>query len=294
MADETKEFVDYWFPQESQDQLLALARAIGEIGPAAETRLAWSVFSSLIIAKQATASFATDISRTRPRRNFNKEVVLPFDAWHRRFREAEGRLPFVGTKPATGAVCSITVDDARALSLPDASVDFVLTSPPYLNAIDYLRSHRMSLVWMGHDLGQLRELRGTMCGSERGMWQIDGLPARLESRLTSDIVVPRQQALFRRYLADIKMVLGQIRRVLTPGGAAVIVLGSNLLAQDADDTVGVIRQISRQAGLHFVEAVTREIASARRSLPPPSAAGESSPLRKRMRNELMIALRNPP
>lgn len=290
---ESREFIDYWFPEGSQDQLLALARVIGGLDDVAERRLAWSVFSSLIIAKTATASFATDTSRTRPRRNFDKEIVLPFDAWRRRFKEAEDRLPFAGTKPAVGATCSISVADARELSLPDNSVDFVLTSPPYLNAIDYVRSHRMSLVWMGYDLAQLRELRGAMCGTERGMYQIDGLPTRLESRLSSEIVVPRRQAMFRRYLSDVRGVLGQLKRVLKPGGAAVLVFGPNLLTQDTDDTVEVIRQLSRQAGLHFIEGVTREIVGGR-SLPAPQDAGRGSPLRKRMRYEVMIALRNPP
>ena len=158
--------------------------------------------------------------------------------------------------------------DARELSLPDNSVDFVLISPPYRNAVDYVRSHRMSLVWIGYDLAQLRELRGAMCGTERGMYQIDGLPTRLESRLSSEIVVPRRQAMFRRYLSDVRGVLGQLKRVLKPGRAAVLVFGPNLLTQDTDNTVEVIRQLSRQAGLHFIEGMTREIVGGR-SLPAP-------------------------
>ncbi len=292
MPEESKEFIEYWFPAESQEQLLALARAIGEIDSTSESRLAWAVFSSLIIAKSATASYATDTSRTRPRRNFSKEVVLPFDAWERRFREAEKRMPFVGKKPPVGASCSISVADARALSIPDASVDFILTSPPYLNAIDYLRSHKMSLVWMGHDLADLRELRGTMCGSARGMYQIDGLPTRLESRLSSEIVVPRRQAIFRRYLSDVRRVFSQVKRVLKPGGVAILVFGPDLLTSDVDDTAQTIRQLSRQAGLHYVDGIPREIGGGR-SLPFPTSPSSDSPLAKRMRQELMIALRNP-
>ena len=292
MPEESKEFIEYWFPEESQTQLLSLARAIGELDSAAESRLAWAVFSSLIIAKTATASYATDTSRTRPRRNFEKNVVLPFDAWRRRFREAEVRMPFVGRKPPVGASCSISVADARALSIPDASVDFILTSPPYLNAIDYLRSHKMSLVWMGHDLTDLRELRGTMCGSARGMYQIDGLPTKLESRLSSEIVVPRKQAIFRRYLSDVRQVFSQVKRVLKPGGVAILVFGPNLLTSDIDDTAQTIRQLSRQAGLHYVYGIPREIGGGR-SLPFPTSPSSDSPLAKRMRQELMIALRNP-
>ncbi|MEW8143899.1 MAG: DNA methyltransferase [Candidatus Thiodiazotropha endolucinida] len=292
MPDESKAFIDYWFPDESQHQLLALVRAIGEMECAAESRLAWTVFSSLIIAKTATASYATDTSRTRPRRNFDKNITLPFDAWLRRFKEAENRMPFVGKKPPAGAKCRISVADARALSIPDASVDFILTSPPYLNAIDYLRSHRMSLVWMGHDLANLRALRGTMCGSTRGMYEIDGLPTKLEERLSYEIEVPRKQAVFRRYLSDVRQVFSQVKRVLKPGGAAILVFGPNLLTSDIDDTAQTIRQLSRQAGLHYVEGVPREIGGGR-SLPFPTSPNSDSPLAKRMRQELMIALRNP-
>jgi DNA modification methylase len=48
------------------------------------------------------------------------------------------------------------------------SVDAVLTSPPYLNAIDYMRGHRMSLVWLGHSLTELRHIRSNSIGAERG------------------------------------------------------------------------------------------------------------------------------
>ena len=47
----------------------------------------------------------------------------------------------------------VELGDARKLSaVENASIDAVLTSPPYLNAIDYLRGHRMSLVWLGSGL----------------------------------------------------------------------------------------------------------------------------------------------
>jgi hypothetical protein len=36
-------------------------------------------------------------------------------------------------------------------------VDLIFTSPPHLNAIDYLRCSKFSLVWMGHSIAALRE-----------------------------------------------------------------------------------------------------------------------------------------
>src|SRR5437764_985997 len=64
---------------------------------------------------------------------------------------------------------SVGLGDARALEdIGDGTVDVVLSSPPYLNAIDYMRGHRMSLVWLGHRVGELRAIRADSVGSERG------------------------------------------------------------------------------------------------------------------------------
>ena len=114
--------------------------------------------------------------------------------------------------------------DARALSLADASADFILTSPPYRNAIDYLRGHKFSLVWMGYPLSDIRELRGTMIGTERGLWSLDGLPQDLETRLQRADAVPRQVALMRRYLSDMKGFLSEVHRILRPKGLAIVVV----------------------------------------------------------------------
>jgi len=51
-------------------------------------------------------------------------------------------------------------------------VDFVLTSSPYANAIDYMRSHKFSLVWMGLSVSKLAMIRGQMVGAERGQRKV--------------------------------------------------------------------------------------------------------------------------
>jgi hypothetical protein len=72
---EEKEFLDYWFPKRSQRELFALAEAIrGERDrPIAE--FLWVVFSSLVVAKSAGASYALDLAHTRPHRDLDKEIV---------------------------------------------------------------------------------------------------------------------------------------------------------------------------------------------------------------------------
>jgi DNA modification methylase len=65
----------------------------------------------------------------------------------------------------------ITRGDARALPLADGAADLILTSPPYLNAIDYMRARGLTLVWLGYPLDVLRDARGGAIGTERGLFE---------------------------------------------------------------------------------------------------------------------------
>lgn len=286
---EDQQFLRYWFPPKSQKQLFALASAIDREPQGAERDLAWVVFSSLIIAKSAGASFALDISRSRPHKQPDKDIVPPFDGWGRRFKTAVARHPFLDKLPRGEA--TIVEGDARALALEDDTVDLVLTSPPYLNAIDYLRAHKFSLVWMGHDLQSLRELRGTMMGTERGLWNLDGLPASVERRLGEEVTASRRRAILRRYLSDMRKLLAEAKRVLRPGGVAVLVVGPSIMATDETDAVAVVSGLASSVDLETVGSATRSLSAGRRSLPPPFRASQENPLAKRMEQEILIAVR---
>ena len=54
-----------------------------------------------------------------------------------------------------------------SLPLEDASVDLIITSPPYAsNAIDYMRAHKFSLVWLGYPIDNLSKKRKEYIGGE--------------------------------------------------------------------------------------------------------------------------------
>lgn len=286
---EDQQFIKYWFPPESQRQLFALADAIGREPNRAEKDFAWVVFSSLIIAKLAGASLALDLPRSRPHKRSEKNVVLPLDAWTRRFRIAVARLP-LKDRDMDGSA-QILRGDARELPLKDRTVDFVLTSPPYLNAVDYVRVHKFSLVWMGYSMAELRKLRGSMVGTERGLWAFDGIPPRLENRLEEVVEEDRKRAQRRRYLSDLAKILGEVARVLRPGGLAVLALGPTMISSRQGDAVDVMAALGGSVGLRVVGSVTRCLRAAHRSLPPPRSVEAGNPLARRMRREVLVALR---
>jgi tRNA G10 N-methylase Trm11 len=117
--------------------------------------------------------------------------------------------------------------DARNLPLESESIDLVITSPPYLNAIDYMRGHKLSLVWMGHRIETLRKIRSESVGAECG-----GASAS-ENEITNIVhemgrvqrLPERFQKMIRRYVKDMNAVMSEISRVLVPKGLAVMVMG---------------------------------------------------------------------
>ena len=94
--------------------------------------------SRIIVTKEQRASLARDTSRSRPHR---VESENKFDVFPEFIRSAKRFTTILEEEPPKGLV-TVCMGDARDMrTLDDGVVDAVITSPPYLNAIDYLRGH---------------------------------------------------------------------------------------------------------------------------------------------------------
>ena len=163
--DETRRFIDFWFDPENRRELSALAICISRVRSQTERTLLWCAFSRTIITKTSGVSLAMDVSHSRPHKVYDVAPVKPFDSFLKAVSRVASNCPF--TDNANDApLADIRYGDARAIPLKPASVDIVITSPPYLNAIDYLRGHKLSLVWMGHSISKIRLLRSNNIGTE--------------------------------------------------------------------------------------------------------------------------------
>jgi len=72
--DETKQFIDFWFDDNSRVQLTALSRCISHVDNSDERNLLWTAFSRLIITKRLGVSLAMDVSHSRPHRKYEKDT----------------------------------------------------------------------------------------------------------------------------------------------------------------------------------------------------------------------------
>ncbi|UPT96468.1 hypothetical protein J4G48_0046980 [Bradyrhizobium barranii subsp. apii] len=287
---DTKKFVLYWFDCRARRQLFALSEAIGRVSQAHIRDALWCAFSRLIIAKSG-ASRALDLVHSRPHRHFKRAPILPFDRFLAVVELVLSNAPARHIRGA-GPRATVRLGDARSTRIRSSSIDLVLTSPPYLNAIDYMRCSKFSLVWMGLSVGEMRDLRAASVGSEVGssVEHEPDLRAHFK-RLRLDRLPKRQRGLVATYMKDMRQSLAEVARVLVPGGRAVYVIGENTVRGVYVRNAKMLELLAAQVGLRAERSSKRALPANRRYLPPPSD-GEMR-MDGRMRSEIIVQLRKP-
>lgn len=118
--------------------------------------------------------------------------------------------------------------DARALPLAAATIDFVITSPPYINVFNYHQNYRRSVEILGWDL--LRVARSEI-GSNR---------ANRTNRFYTVV----------QYCIDMAKTLQELARVMKPAARAVFIVGyeSKVLGTSFYNA-DIVQQIAVNSGL---------------------------------------------
>ena len=288
--EETRAFTRIWFDSVNRKQLTALALAIAETPHEPARNILWCAFSRMIITKNGGVSLAIDVSHSRPHRVYRRAPLRAFACFIRSVKAVLRSLP-LNQGDMDGKGPAVKLADARSLPLLDSSIDLIITSPPYLNAIDYLRGHRLSLVWMGYSLTTLRNIRSENIGTERGAGhKVNGSSfSRVLTAMGANELLPgRVRSSLIRYTEDIDRVLAEIRRVLVPDGRAVLVIGDSTIRGTYVRNSSAIELLAKNHGLRTLSKRVRALADHRRYLPPPAHRDSGKQLSNRMRSEVII------
>lgn len=286
---ETRKFVDFWFDDLGRVQLASLATTISRIRDLNERRLLWCAFSRLIITKKTGASLAMDVSHSRPHRAYTEAPIKPFDKFSHAVDYVAKRVPF-GKYGFDAPRAKIRSGDARKLPFESESIDMVITSPPYLNAIDYLRGHKLSLVWMGHSISSLRKLRSGNIGTEvsANLEESDLITETMTQMCDVEMLGRRKKGMLARYVNDMRLVLAEIRRVLKPNARAVFVIGDSSISGVFIQNSRALIQLGKEYGLTLQSQKYRHLPENRRYLPPPTVESSGPSMRNRMKSEWIL------
>lgn len=328
----THAFVDYWFAYETQLELLALIREIEKI-PDDKMRAFFELaFSAIIITKSGGVSLAFDLAHTRPHRAkkvlsrtgrvvvddaigdtsssrielLTKRLRSPLNDFQRRVaqnlrgipkRTEEDDLKRVQSAPEPDQVAPhVMLGDAQSLPLSDGCIDLIVTSPPYAsNAIDYMRAHKFSLVWLGYSIDALGQKRQEYIGGESTThFSFEQLPDRASQVIAKIADVDERKArVLHRYYSEMTRALKEMLRVLKPGRAALVVVGSSMMRGCDTETHTCLAEIGKGLGFQVPAIGTRNLDRNRRMMPATTTPNPDSQIQQRMHQEYVIGMYKP-
>ncbi len=291
---ETQRVMKFWFDEANRRQLTELSARIAAVKSSTLRDQLLVTMSRTIVTKKIGVSLGADISHSRPHRIYTEAPIRVISAFEKEARVVARILRERSDSSCVEARVTVMDGDARRLPLASDSIDKVVTSPPYLTGIDYMRGHKLSLIWMGYDIEQLSRLRASNIGSELAQ-PIDNcsIVDTMADSLGEVSKLSRKMKLtLERYLRDISLVVSEIARVTKRRSNAVLVLGNANVGGISLNIASAIERLAESNGLNRVSVTTRQIPSHRRYLPPPDSQEEGRPLAKRLRDEIILVLRN--
>jgi hypothetical protein len=280
------EFVEFWFGDSQRSSLRKLAYTLynyenldisSEVCDVLKVAL-----SRIIVTKEQCASLARDTSHSRPHRVVTSSEYDVMKGFEQAVRAVRKRMQCAEVRGSA----SISPGDARSIGgVPSDSVDSVVTSPPYLNAIDYMRGHRLSLIWLGYSYAALTARRSASIGAERASDASDRTEkTKTVARAMGEMekLPTRYTRMIERYVSDMRKVTSEVARVLKPNARATFVVGDSCLKGVFIKNSEAVRLLSEEAGLRLAGRHERTLPTRHRYLP--TVGG----LANRMRSELVL------
>ena len=267
--------IAFWFDP-SHMATLAIAQQIAKRESDHLMRQFFEVaISSAIIRKWPnTLSYAMDIDHSRPHRPRSlraQPIEKQFALLRRVVRQAQRSvLDIQSALKCVDTTARIYEGDAaeKLEELDPECVDLILTSPPYLNAIDYPRAHKFSQWWLSP--GRPPLARSEYLGLRRGRSN-DNVTQPWFTPAISDLLTEfrdtKRYPDLLRYVADIASIVEQAYRVAKPGAQFVFVIADNVLQGRVLPVSGIVAELLSHNGLLDVTKQRRAIKSTRRRYP---------------------------
>lgn len=164
-----------------------------------------------------------------------------------------------------GASTRIERGDAGDIPLPSNSVDLIVTSPPYLDSVDYMYNFMLEYFWLGPLLGvssrkQFNSMRRAVTGAKNPKREVDtSLPSSLKDLISESDISPGRIAATRSYCESMARHFQSASRVLKRGAPYVLVVGNSQSTQGVLPIHDALIRLAGDAGFSFEKAFAYRI-----------------------------------
>ena len=257
---------DNWFKKEIIYELAFIKKSIEELNASQDLKNFFlATFSSII----RNVSNADDhCTRTVIRKKLNKQIYpsLALTRFVENLLLYKSRIKeFNDLVPDDIQVIIPEDSDARNIKFPDHYFDFAITSPPYVNAVDYPRTHQLEMYWLGIAHGSLTPLKkkhvGTESVSAKDYSHFHEIGVKEADEILKKIyeIDKRRAYIAFKFLCDMELNLKEVHRTLKPGAKYAIVIGNNQIRGFQFESWKYLIPIAERNGFKLKEYFGSEI-----------------------------------
>lgn len=253
--------VTHWFSESAWNDLCRLYVAIEQLDCSESERSFFhAIFSSTLrwVSNADNQTQKTYVSGTL--KKTPPEVFQTFDKALQRAVAGHESLQAQRGERKT----SVLNGSALGVPLPNSSVDLIVTSPPYVDSVDYMYNFMLEYFWLGPKLGvssraEYNARRRIPIGSKNPATPVLAIPESI-----SDLVDPKQIPEYRReavlaYFDLMQKHFLEAARVLKDGARYVLVVGNSQAETGVLPVHDCLLRLAKDAGLHLEKAFAYRI-----------------------------------
>lgn len=165
-----------------------------------------------------------------------------FANFHRKINSITSIIKELGKVLEKPPQVTVIHGDARDLQMDSKISPLIVTSPPYVNALDYYRVHMYNMLWLGLDYDNFRK------------HEIGGHSHFIANRFR----------LLTEYLADMLRSMMEMNRVLEREGVCVVAVGNSSLEYELIESYKFFLAFAKYVGFRPVKVIFRNIDTTRK------------------------------
>lgn len=195
-----------------------------------------------------------EVTSYMKRKEAQGRIINPYALLERSLRKSfAGVVQYCLKTDPSSKVKVSRVSVLRLASRFRRTFDAIITSPPYHNAVDYYRRHKLEIYWLGftktHDealalmrayLGRSRVAKSQLRASKS--YRFGDLARKWESRIASKSI--NRANVFRHYAVSMKQAFGQFSSLLRHNKPIVLVVGKSKWKDSEIPTVDLLIELA--------------------------------------------------
>ena len=259
--------IDYWFKPKVSRHLSFIRELIFAIRDTKVREFFLVAFSETVREVSNTKSKEFKLVRmsSEELEKYNPDVGRVF--FSKVYRNIKGMAEFVMKADPNVWVRILREDTRSRTSIPERSVDLIVTSPPYGDSrttVAYGQFSRLSLQWLGLPWEEVRKIDSESLGGKKGPEHSPFSTPLLKETLhrIADIDPKRSQEVMSFY-HDFGLCMKEVHRVCKSGAKACFVVGNRTVKGIRIPTDGILVELAEMLGFKHLDTYHRNIPSKR-------------------------------